>query len=147
MVKNCLCQEDINQDDDDFEFEYTEIVTQSPNRRNTMYVAAITGTHPVYGVNLKFVCPIFSNSPSGTKYTFYLENNIYQVAFNSYSKDTGRLIERNRFWLVVFQGDVYDYAYGDISQDYALLTAYNIQAQLYGAEIASRIFISKTESN
>lgn len=140
-----MYQTDLIQTDEDQELVFTETIPHSVNSRTTLYVAAICGSDPVYGLRRKFVCPDFAFSPLGTKYTYSLTSSLYEIGYKSSSRTTGCLIARKRYWLIVFNGDAYTFAYEELSFDNAILTAFNIWAQLFGLDAAIKRFFHRDQ--
>ena len=105
---------------------WSEEIEDNPNETVRVYVAEITGAHPRYRFNRKFLrCRRIRRSQSTYYFAETAENGVFESNISYYNKDDGRLLRREREWFVLFEGDCYDIDDSDV-----LFTLFNLRAQL-----------------
>ena len=111
-------------DYDYVDFNYQ--VERIERARVSYYVARITGPDPNYRLRRYFL-----QQERSTVYgkcnceQFYcqLYDGIFEVSLKYYDKETGELLSRKRQWIVVLDGDEYDYDDEEMNYQYVLYTA------------------------
>lgn len=83
------------------------------------YVALITGPDPNYYLHRVFL----PQARYGRGYSCRLDDGIYELSIKYFCKETEKLLRRERKWLVVLDGDLYEYDGADMNYQYVLYTA------------------------
>ena len=90
------------------------------------YVARITGADPNYILQRDFKNVRFCRTYYGYSAYLMLPNGLYEVCISRFSDESGERTERERWWIIVVDNDIYEYEFEEINWQYALYTAFNV---------------------
>lgn len=106
--------------------EWFESVERIEDSICLIYLAEITGSHPVYLFARDFVHLNFDYSPNCIFCDAELpDDGVYEFCARWYRKDDDCYFKRNRIWFVIFDGTLYE-----VAQDEVLFTLFNLRQQL-----------------
>lgn len=135
----------IEQDLEDTYF-YEVSVPCPAEEKISVYVAKIYGVDEVYRLQRVFIRPGIDFCDGKTLYSYSLKDGVYDVGFSRYSRRDGKLLERQRFVMILFDGKQYSYPYDELKDDLEYI-AFCFWVQDVGEEQAARMFFAKGVSN
>lgn len=104
--------------------DFGNLVKPIKGARASYYVARITGPDPNYRLRRYFLPQERSKTFDDCEnYFCKLYNGIFEVSLKYYDKKTGELLSRERQWIVVLDGDEYEYEDEEMNYQYVLYTA------------------------
>ena len=107
--------------------EYTYPIDRKSCSSWKTYVARITGTDPNYILRRNFESVRVCRTYYGHSASIMLANGVYEVCISRFSEESGERIERERWWVVIVDDDIYEYEFDEINWQYALYTAFNVR--------------------
>lgn len=115
--------------------EYTYSIDDDKDDGTTWrtYVARIVGPDSNYILKRDFKRVQYCRAYYGVSVSLMLADGLYEACISRFDKASGERIERERWWIVVADEDIYKYAFSEMNWQYALYTAYNIKVNLRGA--------------
>lgn len=96
------------------------------------YVAQIVGPHPNYYLQRAFLMRSCVCSQLFCTYTYPMENGVFEHVVKRFGT-AGALVAKERKWLVVFDGRLYEYPEEDMNYLYVLYTACMLRMQTLAA--------------
>lgn len=92
------------------------------------YVAQIVGPHPNYYLQREFLMRSRICSHRFETFTYSLADGIYELVIKRFD-DSDNLLSRERKWLVVFDGHLYEYAEDEMNYLYVLYAVFLLRLQ------------------
>lgn len=104
---------------------WEERITRIPGTICKIYLAEITGTHPLYRFARSFFPMQYSYSRDEIYCSFDLpENGVFEFCVRWYDKESKKIIRQEQQWFVIFEGDYYELDKCEI-----LFTLFNLRLQ------------------
>ena len=100
------------------------------------YIARITGPDPNYILGRDFLTASVRRAEGRTFFRYRLYDGVYDLTVKYYDKLTGEYLNRERRWLVMLDGDLYQYNEEDANPQYVLYAAFNLALQTTGGAAA-----------
>ena len=94
-----------------------------------VYAAKILGADPNYVLQRSFLQPSAWSDEFHSRWEFQMDDGIYEIGIVLYDDETGERVYRKRYWLVIFEGNDYTYAYDEMTNLYVRYTAWCIRMQ------------------
>ena len=99
------------------------------HRRDTTfksYIARICGPHPQYYLDRKYDYRQHTSNPRFDTFRYSLQNGIYEFVVKRFDSE-GHLLSKERNWLIVCNGCLYQYESDDMNYQYVLYVAFLLQ--------------------
>lgn len=96
------------------------------HRRDTSfksYIARICGSHPQYYLDRRFDSCQHTSNPRFDTFQYCLNNGIYEFVIKRFDSD-GKMLAKDRNWLIVYDGCLYQYADKEMNYQYVLYTEF-----------------------
>lgn len=130
-----------------YPYYYEDYFPPDKHVRRTLYVAKITGEHPVYRLRRRFIHPRLDFDFGGKSYTFPLRNGLYEIGYNTYNIKTGVRVSRQRSWLIVLGDKDYEYEYDELDTEFVAVSAFNLWLQYCDFDwVCQRFFGEEAEA-
>ena len=97
------------------------------------YIARITGPDPNYILGRAFLTENVMHTEGCSYFHYRLYDGVYDLSVKYYDELTGEYLNRERLWLIMLDGDLYEYSSEDMNYQYVLYTEYNLRQQTGGA--------------